>query len=225
MKRGRWPHDKISASSPGPFSPFEWLVAFRYLRARRKEGLISVFAGFSFLGIALGVATLIIVMAVMNGFRQELFNKMLGLNGHIIVHSMEGRFTDYDPVASRIQGVPGVKYALPLIEGQVLLSAPPNSTGALVRGLREADLKKLKAIADNIKFGTLDGWDTVPGVAVGSRLANEMNLKLGDDVTMLSPQWREDRARHRAAGEALSDRRHLRDRHGRSTIPAFCSCR
>ena len=83
--------------------------------------------------------------------------------------------------------MPGVKYALPLIEGQVLLSSPPNSTGALVRGLREADLKKLKAIADNIKFGTLDGWDTVPGVAVGSRLANEMNLKLGDDVTMLSP--------------------------------------
>jgi lipoprotein-releasing system permease protein len=74
-----------------------------------------------------------------------------------------------------------------LIEGQVLLSSPPNSTGALVRGLREADLKKLKAIADNIKFGTLDGWETVPGVAVGSRLANEMNLKLGDDVTMLSP--------------------------------------
>jgi lipoprotein-releasing system permease protein len=176
-----------NASGTGPFSPFEWLVAFRYLRARRKEGLISVFAGFSFLGIALGVATLIIVMAVMNGFRQELFNKMLGLNGHIIVHSMEGRFTDYDSVASRIQGVAGVKYALPLIEGQVLLSSPPNSTGALVRGLREADLKKLKAIADNIKFGTLDGWDTVPGVAVGSRLANEMNLKLGDDVTMLSP--------------------------------------
>ncbi|HEY8275468.1 MAG TPA: lipoprotein-releasing ABC transporter permease subunit [Methyloceanibacter sp.] len=177
-----------NASSTAPFSPFEWLVAFRYLRARRKEGLISVFASFSFLGIALGVATLIIVMAVMNGFRQELFNKMLGLNGHIIVHSMEGRFTDYDPVAARISKVPGVKYALPLIEGQVLLSAPPNSTGALVRGLREADLKQLNAIADNIQFGTLDGWDTVPGVAVGSRLANEMNLKLGDDLTMLSPQ-------------------------------------
>jgi len=174
--------------STGAFSPFEWLVAFRYLRARRKEGLISVFAGFSFLGIALGVATLIIVMAVMNGFRQELFNKMLGLNGHIIVHSMEGRFTDYDPVAARISKVLGVNYALPLIEGQVLLSAPPNSTGALVRGLREADLKQLKAIADNIQFGTLDGFDTIPGVAIGSRLANEMNVKIGDEVTMLSPK-------------------------------------
>ena len=96
-----------NASGTGPFSPFEWLVAFRYLRARRKEGLISVFAGFSFLGIALGVATLIIVMAVMNGFRQELFNKMLGLNGHIIVHSMEGGFKDYDPVASRHSGRAG----------------------------------------------------------------------------------------------------------------------
>jgi lipoprotein-releasing system permease protein len=198
-----------TASGTGPFSPFEWLVAFRYLRARRKEGLISVFAGFSFLGIALGVATLIIVMAVMNGFRQELFNKMLGLNGHIIVHSMEGRFTDYDPVASRIQGVAGVKYALPLIEGQVLLSSPPNSTGALVRGLREADLKKLKAIADNIKFGTLDGWETVPRrrrrLAACQRNESEARRRRHHALA----EWRKDRARHRTAGEALSDRRHL----------------
>jgi lipoprotein-releasing system permease protein len=170
------------------FAPFEWLVALRYLRARRKEGFISVIAGFSFIGITLGVATLIIVMAVMNGFRQELFNKMLGLNGHIVVHSLEGNFTDYDSVASRIRAIQGVKYALPLIEGQVLLSTPSTSSGALARGLREADLKQLKAVAGNIQFGTLDGFDQVPGVALGSRLSNELNVKVGDEVSLLSPR-------------------------------------
>ena len=99
------------------------MVALRYLRARRKEGFISVIAGFSFIGITLGVATLIIVMAVMNGFRQELFNKMLGLNGHVVVHSLTN-FNDYDDVAGRIRAVQGVKSALPLVEGQVMISTP-----------------------------------------------------------------------------------------------------
>src|SRR6185312_15222815 len=128
-------------ASTRAFAPFEWLVALRYLRARRKEGFISVIAGFSFLGITLGVATLIIVMAVMNGFRQELFNKMLGLNGHVVVHSLAD-FTDYDAIAGRIRNVPGVKFALPLVEGQVMISTPATQSGALVRGLREADLKQ-----------------------------------------------------------------------------------
>ncbi|MGH6865182.1 MAG: lipoprotein-releasing ABC transporter permease subunit [Methyloceanibacter sp.] len=169
------------------FSPFEWMVALRYLRARRKEGFISVIAGFSFVGIMLGVATLIIVMAVMNGFRQELFDKMLGLNGHVVVHSL-GAFTDYDAVASRIREVDGVKYALPLVEGQVLVSTPLSSSGALVRGLREADLKSLKAISDNIDFGTIDGFDDKQGLAIGSRLANQLNVKVGDEVSILTPR-------------------------------------
>ena len=169
------------------FAPFEWLVALRYLRARRKEGFISVIAGFSFIGITLGVATLIIVMAVMNGFRQELFDKMLGLNGHVVVHSL-GSFTDYDDVAARIRDVDGVKYALPLIEGQVLISTPYTSSGALVRGLREKDLKSLKAISSNIRFGTLDGFDDQPGLALGSRMANDLNVKVGDEVSILTPR-------------------------------------
>jgi lipoprotein-releasing system permease protein len=169
------------------FAPFEWMIALRYLRARRKEGFISVIAGFSFLGIMLGVATLIIVMAVMNGFRQELFNKMLGLNGHVVVHSLTN-FTDYDEVASRVSAVPGVKFALPLVEGQVMVSTSGNSSGALVRGLREADLKQLKAVATNIRFGTLDGFDKTPGVALGSRLANDLNVKVGDQVSLLTPR-------------------------------------
>ncbi len=169
------------------FAPFEWMVALRYLRARRKEGFISVIAGFSFIGITLGVATLIIVMAVMNGFRQELFNKMLGLNGHVVVHSLSN-FNDYDDVANRIRKVPGVKYALPLVEGQVLITTPNTSSGALVRGLREQDLKELKAVSTNIRFGTLDNFDKQPGVALGSRLANELNVKVGDQVSLITPR-------------------------------------
>jgi lipoprotein-releasing system permease protein len=174
-------------ASTSAFAPFEWLVALRYLRARRKEGFISVIAGFSLLGITLGVATLIIVMAVMNGFRQELFNKMLGLNGHVVVHSLSN-FSDFDQVANRVRKVPGVKYALPLVEGQVMISTPQSSSGALVRGLREADLKELKAVSGNIRFGTLDGFDQKPGLALGSRLANDLNVKVGDQVSLLTPR-------------------------------------
>ena len=176
-----------AAPSTRAFAPFEWLVALRYLRARRKEGFVSVIAGFSFIGIMLGVATLIIVMAVMNGFRQELFDKMLGLNGHVVVHSVE-QFTDYDEVAKRVRDVHDVKYALPLVEGQVLASTPLGSTGALVRGLREDDLKSLRAISSKVHFGTLDGFDKDPGIAIGSRMANTLNVKVGDSVSILTPR-------------------------------------
>src|SRR4029078_2693633 len=174
-------------ASTRAFAPFEWLVALRYLRALRKEGLISVIAGFSFLGITLGVATLIIVMAVMNGFRQELFNKMLGLNGHVVVHSLSD-FSDFDQVANRVRKVPGVKYALPLVEGQAMISTPQSPSGALLRALREAHRKELKAVSGNIRFGTLDGFDQKPGLALGSRLANELNVKVGDQVSLLTPR-------------------------------------
>ena len=169
------------------FAPFEWMVALRYLRARRKEGFISVIAGFSFIGIMLGVAVLIVVMAVMNGFRQQLFEKMLGLNGHVVVHSL-AHFSDFDDVAERVRAVPGVKFALPLVEGQVMITTPATQSGALVRGLRETDLKLLKAVADNIRFGTLDGFDKEPGVAIGARLANELNVQVGDQVSLITPR-------------------------------------
>ena len=171
----------------GLFAPFEWMVALRYLRARRKEGFISVIATLSFTGITLGVATLIIVMAVMNGFRQELFDKMLGLNGHVVVHSL-GEFTDFDDVTANLRGIEGVKSVLPLIEGQVMVSTPATSSGALVRGLREDDLKQLGAIASNIRFGTLDGFDEKPGVAIGTRSANNLNVEVGDEITLLTPR-------------------------------------
>src|SRR3984885_1467243 len=103
-----------------PFAPFEWMLSLRYLRARRKEGFISVIAGFSFLGIMLGVATLIIVMAVMNGFRTELLDKILGLNGHLLIQPLESPLTDWEAVSDRISQIPGIRLAAPIVEGQAL---------------------------------------------------------------------------------------------------------
>ena len=140
-----------------PFAPFEWLLSGRYLRARRKEGFISVIAGFSFLGIMLGVATLIIVMAVMNGFRKELLDKILGLNGHLLVQPLKSPLTDWKDVADRINQVAGIRLAAPVVDGQALASSPYNASGVLVRGIRADDLNNLTSIAKNIKQGTLEG--------------------------------------------------------------------
>ncbi len=171
-----------------PFAPFEWTLSLRYLRARRREGFISVIAGFSFLGIMLGVATLIIVMAVMNGFRQELLSKILGLNGHLLIQPLESPLTDYAAVAERISKVDGIYLAAPLVEGQALASSPFNASGVVVRGMLGADLTKLSQIASNIKQGTLDGFDNGQGLAIGRRLAEQLSVRAGDNITLVSPR-------------------------------------
>ncbi|HEX2216336.1 MAG TPA: ABC transporter permease, partial [Xanthobacteraceae bacterium] len=171
-----------------PFAPFEWMLSLRYLRARRKEGFISVIAGFSFLGIMLGVATLIIVMAVMNGFRKELLDKILGLNGHMLVQPIETPLTDWREVAERLSKLDGIRLAAPMVEGQALASSPFNASGVLVRGIRAEDLNKLPSIANNIRQGTLDGFDEGQGVAVGRRLADQLSLRAGDNVTLVAPR-------------------------------------
>ncbi len=171
-----------------PFAPFEWMLSLRYLRARRKEGFISVIAGFSFLGIMLGVATLIIVMAVMNGFRTELLGKILGLNGHLLVQPLETPLNDWEQVAERLSQVPGVTLAAPLVEGQALASSPFSSAGVLVRGVRARDLAKLPSIVNNIKQGTLEGFDEGQGVAIGRRLAEQLSIRAGDNVTLVAPR-------------------------------------
>src|SRR6185369_8945620 len=125
------------------FGAFERMVAMRYLRARRQEGFVSVIAGFSLLGIALGVATLIIVMSVMNGFRHELLSRILGLNGHVIVQGYSDGLPDFDHVVARVKGVPGVVRATPIVDGQVLASSNGRAVGALVRGIRKSDLQDL----------------------------------------------------------------------------------
>ncbi len=173
----------------GPFSVFERMVAWRYLRSRRKEAFISVIASISFVGIMLGVATLIIVMAVMNGFRAELLTRILGVNGHLILQPIDRPLDDYAEVAARLNGLEGVRYAIPLVEGQVLASGNVGrGTGALVRGIREEDLRKVDLVAGNIRQGTLDGFDGGEGVAVGSRMAETLGLAIGDLITLTSPE-------------------------------------
>ncbi len=171
-----------------PFAPFEWMLSTRYLRARRKEGFISVIAGFSFLGIMLGVATLIVVMAVMNGFRKELLSKILGLNGHLLVQPLESPLTDWKEVAERISAVNGVRIAAPIVEGQALASSPFNAAGVVVRGIRSADLNNLASIASNIKQGSIEGFDDGQGVAIGRRLADQLSIHAGDTVTLVAPR-------------------------------------
>ena len=172
----------------GPFSAFERMVAWRYLRSRRKEAVISVIASISFLGIMLGVATLIVVMAVMNGFRTELLTRILGINGHLVVQPIDTPFEDYAEVAARINGVAGVKYAIPLVDGQVLASGTVGvGSGALVRGIRGEDLGKLTMVANNIRQGSIVGFDTAEGVAIGRRMADNLGLGLGDPITLVAP--------------------------------------
>ncbi|WNJ98485.1 lipoprotein-releasing ABC transporter permease subunit [Thalassospiraceae bacterium LMO-JJ14] len=171
------------------FSAFEWMMAMRYLRARRQEGFISVIAWFSLVGIALGVATLIIVMSVMNGFRQELLERILGINGHLSVYGpVAGQMTDYQPLIDKIVGVDGVVSVNALIEGQVMASAKGVAKGAIVRGIRAEDLEKRKIVADNIRQGSLSNFKGDNVVMIGARLAQSMGVHVGDDITLISPK-------------------------------------
>ena len=170
------------------FSAFEWMVAMRYLRARRQEGFISVIAWFSLLGIALGVATLIIVMAVMNGFRQELMTRILGINGHLSVYGTTNALTGFDPMAEKVRKVPGVVTATPIIERQVMVTAKGVARGAVVRGLRVEDLAARVVIAENIVSGSLDDFKGSNAVVVGTRLASLLGLRVGDKITLISPR-------------------------------------
>ncbi|MFD2235851.1 lipoprotein-releasing ABC transporter permease subunit [Aureimonas populi] len=178
-----------ASPSTRPFSRFEWMIAGRYLRARRRDAGVSVIAGFSFVGIMLGVAALIIVMSVMNGFRAELLTRILGVNGHVVMQPIDRPLTDFDDVAQRIASVPGVAFTMPLVQGQVLASgAGAANTGALVKGVRGEDLQQLTPVSSNIVLGSLEGFDGGEGVAIGSRLAQTLALSLGDLITLISPE-------------------------------------
>jgi lipoprotein-releasing system permease protein len=163
------------------------MVAFRYLRARRQEGFVSVIASFSLLGIMLGVATLIIVMSVMNGFRADLIGRILGLNGHLAVYGPAAALPDFDAVAAKVRAVPGVVSATPLVEGQVMATGPAGAAGALVRGIRPEDIRARKLIADHIVAGSLADFGE-DDIAVGDRLARRLGLTIGGRITLLSPE-------------------------------------
>ena len=176
-----------ATSGTGPFSRFEFLVAGRYLRARRKERFVSVIAVLTLLGVMLGVATLIVVMSVMNGFRTELLGKILGINGHFVVQTVEEGFDDYLDAANRLEGVDGVLYAVPFVEGQALASGDAESTGVAVRGISAASIDKLALLRDAAMLGGWDQWDAGQGVAIGARLAERLGVSIGDPVTIVNP--------------------------------------
>ncbi len=169
------------------FNSFERMVAFRYLRARRAEGFVSVIAIFSLLGIALGVATLIIVMSVMNGFRADLMGRILGLNGDLGVYAETGSLGDFAAAAQKVRRVPGVTAAIPMVEGQVMATTDAGASGALVHGIRPADLRALRLVSQRIVAGSLAGFGD-DGVAIGYRLAQRLGVGVGGRVTVISPQ-------------------------------------
>jgi lipoprotein-releasing system permease protein len=171
------------------FGAFERMVAARYLRARRREGFISIIAWFSLLGIALGVATLIIVMSVMNGFRAELMGRILGLNGHVGVYAPVGGMSGFDDLADKIRQIPGVTGVTPMVEGQVMVTSPAGgAAGAMVRGVRPADLLAKGAVINGIRAGNPKAFQGDDAVIVGYRLAEKLGLHVGDAMTVISPK-------------------------------------
>ncbi len=166
------------------------MIAFRYLRPSKKEGAVSVIAFLSFIGIMLGVAALIIVMSVMNGFREELLNSILGFNGHIGISAKSVRgIPDYDPFLERIKTLESINSVTPLVQRQAMLSANGVAAGALVHGIKKQDLLDRKVVADNIRMGALDHFTMgEPTIAIGRRLAEQFNLYVGDRVTLTSPE-------------------------------------
>nr|WP_255714542.1 ABC transporter permease [Pelagibacterium xiamenense] len=164
------------------------LVAGRYLRARRRDTFISVIASLTMVGIAIGVATLIVVMSVMNGFRDELLSKILGLNGHFTAFPVDETFTDYEDVKIRLEEVDGVVSAVAFVEGQALASGPYNSAGINVRGMTLEDIRKLPLLYNSAELGGWDNWDELEGVAIGQRLAQSLGVTIGDAITIVSPR-------------------------------------
>jgi lipoprotein-releasing system permease protein len=170
---------------------YERMVARRYLLPGKGEGFIFLVASISLLAVALGVAALIIVMSVMNGFRAELFDKITGLNGHAIVQGYEGRLQDWQQIAVAARQLPGVTSATPLIEQPLMASANGRVEGVLVRGMRLEDIRQNPVIAKNVKSGSLAL--VTPGsnrVAIGSRLAEALGAYPGTTISLISPEGR-----------------------------------
>jgi lipoprotein-releasing system permease protein len=184
------------SSNPRPFAAFEWLIAWRYLRARRKDGGISVIAWYALIGVMLGVGTLIVVQAVMIGFREEFTDRILGANAHVSVFlspeadgsgGVSRLIADYDALSGRIAAVPGVTRAAPLVRGQVMASAHGRAAGVEVLGVRQADLERVPLVAEpETAAGSLADFEQ--GVAIGTGVARELGVGVGDVITLVSPE-------------------------------------
>ena len=171
------------------FNAFERKIAARYLRARRGERFVSVIAIFSLVGIALGVATLIIVMSVMNGFRQELLSQILGLNGDIGVYGTSAPLSNYDAMAAKIRTIKDVTGAFPIAQGEVLMSGPQGgATGGIARGITLDGLKQLPTVSKHVIAGSLSDLTGGDTIAIGGALANQFNLSIGSQISLILPQ-------------------------------------
>jgi lipoprotein-releasing system permease protein len=176
-----------SSKAGRPFAPFEWMIAKRYLRAKRQESFISVISIFSLVGIALGVATLIIVMSVMGGFRNQFIQSLVGFNGHVTVQAVGQPIVTYDAMASRLRAVPGVTRAAPFIDEQVMATANRASSGGIVRGMRAGDLRTLKSVAESLSPNALANYGA-GGVIIGAGLADKLGLRPGDTIKLITPR-------------------------------------
>ena len=172
------------------FALAEWMIAGRYLRPRRQEGIVSVIALASFLGIALGVAVLIVVLSVMGGFRTEVLGRILGFNAHASVLAASGPLVDYAPVVDRVRAIDGVASVTPLVEGQVMATNRGRATGAIVRGIAAADLRARDAIVAGTPTEVLDDFANGDGILLGSQLARRLGVARGEKVTLISPRGR-----------------------------------
>ena len=173
------------------FSKLEFLIALRYLKSKRKEGFISVIAIFSFVGIMIGVATLIVVMSVMNGFRYELVNRILGINSHLTVYSRVHQISGYEKILEEIKKIPGVEFANPIVESQAMLSTPSKNAGGLIKGIKLDDLKNKKLISQNITEGNVESLSDRNSVIIGSTVAQNLNLQVGDPIKIISAETSE----------------------------------
>ena len=171
-----------------PFAGFEWMIAARYLRARRTERFVSIISILSLIGIALGVMTLIIVMSVMNGFRHELLARILGLQGHVIVQGYGGNLRNFDDIAARVRAVPGVLRVAPIVDGQALASGGGTSPGVVVRGIRSRDLKNLTTVSNSLTPDALAMFAAGDSVIVGARLAAKLDIGPGGSITLIAPR-------------------------------------
>ena len=168
-----------------PFASFEWKIAFRYLRSKKKEGFISIISLFSLVGIMLGVATLIIVLAVMNGFRSELLDKILGINGHITIQSYSSDITFYDQMRNDIELVDNVYSVVPTIYSQVMVSSGEQTAGAIVKAIDYNDISNIPKIDQSLD---LDSYSEIEGLLIGSGMSRNLMLGMGDTLTLISPK-------------------------------------
>lgn len=170
-------------------SSYERMIARRYLLPGKGEAFIFLVASISLVAVMLGVAALVIVMSVMNGFRAELFDKIVGLNGHAVVQGYNGRLTDWRAIVRDAQATPGVTSAVPLIEQPLMASYNGRVEGILVRGMRVSDIRNNATLHAKVMLGSLDRLTPGSGnIAIGSRLAEALGAQIGSDITLISPQ-------------------------------------